>query len=515
MSLTSNDIERQKRKKLRDDFAYYAKNCLKIRTKADGIQPFALNKAQLYIHQEIEKQRAKTGKVRAIVLKGRQQGASTYIEGRFMWRATHSKGVRAYILTHEDDATQNLFGMAKRYYDHLPIFVKPDVSLSNTKELIFSALDSGYKVGTAGNKSVGRSQTNQLFHGSEVAFWKNAKDHAKGVLQTIPDSEGTEVVYESTANGLGNFYHQQWKLAEAGLSDYIAIFVPWFWQDEYRKDVPEDFGITVAEEEIKIFYGLDDRQVYWRRQKIVDLSADGQNGENAFKQEYPMNAAEAFQVTGGEGLIKAEAVMTARKAQVDGSGPLIVGVDPSRGGDRFATIKRQGRKAYDKKNYIGGEVDKLGKAVAICVDLLDTVCPVAGKVPDMMFIDAGGGSDIADRLHELGYEKRVKAIYFGATPLNMKKFTNKRGEMWGLIAEWITDEHLAVQVPDDDEMQADLCASPYDRDSQDRRVLWKKDKIKKEYGFSPDDGDALALTFAEPVNMKRKGKKIQFRGLER
>mgnify|MGYP003634331946 FL=1 len=49
-------------------------------------------------------------------------------------------------------------------------------------------------------------------------------------------------------------------------------------------------------------------------------------------------------------------------------------------------------------------------------------------------------------------------------------------------------------------MQADLCASPYDRDSHDRIVLWKKEKIKKEYGFSPDIGDALALTFAEPVN---------------
>lgn len=509
----TNDIERQKRKKLRDDFVFYAKNCLQIRTKDKGVQPLLLNKAQLYIHEQIEEQRATLGKVRAIILKGRQQGASTYIEGRFMWRCTHSKGVRAYILTHEEDATQNLFGMAKRYYDHLPIFVKPAVSQSNAKELIFDTLDSGYKIGTAGNKSVGRSQTNQLFHGSEVAFWRNAKDHAKGVLQTVPDAAETEVVYESTANGLGNFFHQQWKMAEAGLSDFIAIFVPWYWQEEYRKELPEGFALTPDEEKLKEYYGLDDRQVYWMRQKIVDLSADGQNGEAAFKQEYPMNAAEAFQVTGGEGLIKTDSVLRARKAEVTGSGPLIVGVDPSRGGDRFSTIKRQGRKAYDKQNYVGAEVDKLGKAVAICKELLDTVCPEAGKKPDMMFIDAGGGADIADRLHELGYTDRVKAIYFGATPFDMKKHKNKRGEMWGSIAEWITDEHMEVQIPDDDEMQADLCASPYDRDSQDRRVLWKKDKIKKEYGFSPDDGDALALTFAEPVRTAKR-KKIKFRGLE-
>jgi hypothetical protein len=58
-----------------------------------------------------------------------------------------------------------------------------------------------------------------------------------------------------------------------------------------------------------------------------------------------------------------------------------------------------------------------------------------------------------------------------------------------------------VDIPDSDELQADLCASPYDRDSHDRMVLWRKEKIKEKYGFSPDEGDALALTFAEPVDL--------------
>ena len=72
--------------------------------------------------------------------------------------------------------------------------------------------------------------------------------------------------------------------------------------------------------------------------------------------------------------------------------------------------------------------------------------------------------------------------------------------MWGEINDWLTDENLMVQIPDDDEIQADLCASPYDRDSHDRICLWKKERIKSNYGFSPDEGDAAALTFAEPVN---------------
>lgn len=416
-----------------------------------------------------------------------------------MWRTTHEKGVRAYILTHEDDASQNLFSMAKRYFEHLPPFVKPHTSAANAKELHFDVLDSGYQIGTAGNKSVGRSQTNQYFHGSEVAFWPNAAEHAKGILQTIPDASGTEVIYESTANGLGNFFHQQWKMAERGEGEFIPIFVPWFWQAEYSKDIPEGFGQTDEERTLSNQYGLTPEQVFWRRLKIVELSADGSDGERSFKQEYPCNAAEAFQLSGENGLIIPDVVVRARKNEVNGNGPLVVGVDPSRGGDRFSMIKRQGRKAYDKRNWIGDQVDSLGKMVSKCRRMLDEVCPEAGKKPDMMFVDAGGGADLVDRLNELGYEGRVKAIYFGSSPLNEEKYTNKRGEMWGECNLWLRDENLEVQIPDDDELQADLCASPYRRDSHDRIVLLKKDEIKKKYGFSPDDGDSLALTFAEPV----------------
>jgi len=494
----------EKRQLLKDDFEYYARNCLKIRTKHEGLQPLLLNDAQKYIHEKLETQLKDTGKVRAILLKGRQQGASTYVEGRFIWRTTHNKGTKAFILTHDGESTNALFEMTERYYDNLPPFVKPTTSAANAKELHFDALDSGYKIGTAGNKAVGRGQTIQYFHGSEVSFWVNASEHTKGIMQAVPDADGTEVIWESTANGVGNFFHEQWKLAEKGLSEFMPIFVPWFWQAEYKKEVPEGTVLTDEELTLADIYTLTKEQMFWRRMKVAELTTDGVDGSRAFKQEYPMNAAEAFQVSGGDGLIKSDHCMVARKNKVKGSGPLIVGVDPSRGGDRFAIVKRQSRKMYGMEAYKGEECDKLGKNVAICIELLDTVDKEAGKKPDMMFIDAGGGADIVDRLHELGYKKRVKAVYFGSSPLKPKKYKNKRNEMWGEMADWMVDESLPVEIPDDDEMQADLCASPYERDSNDRRVLWSKDKIKSKYGFSPDYGDAGALTFTEPVNLNKK-----------
>ena len=71
-----------KRLRLKNDFEFYSRNCLKIRTKGEGLQPFMLNDAQQYVHKRIEDQIAETGKCRAIILKGRQQGISTYAEGR-------------------------------------------------------------------------------------------------------------------------------------------------------------------------------------------------------------------------------------------------------------------------------------------------------------------------------------------------------------------------------------------------------------------------------------------------
>ena len=252
-------------------------------------------------------------------------------------------------------------------------------------------------------------------------------------------------------------------------------------------------------------YGLNDEQLSWRRMKISELATDGNDGEISFKQEYPNNAAEAFQVTGGgQTLMSSDHCLKAREASEQGSGPLIIGVDPSRGGDRFAIIRRQGRKLYGEKAYVGVECDKLGKNVTICKDILDNVCPIAGKVPDKMFIDFGAGADIVDRLHELGYKDRVKAVHFGGSALNPVKYKNKRNEIWGELAAWMTDETLPVDIPDSDEIQADLCASPYDRDSNDRKVLWAKQKIKDKFGFSPDYGDAAALTHTEPVAVQKK-----------
>jgi hypothetical protein len=486
MELNELEIRRQ----LKDDFVHYALKCLKIRTKSGSIEPFHLNKAQQYIHFKLEEQKRLTGKVRALILKGRQQGCSTLIGGRLYHQTTHRFGCQAFILTHALDATQNLYKMAHRYHEHCPQLVRPEISTSNAKELIFGKLESGYKIGTADNKSVGRSSTIQLFHGSEVGFWSNADEHAKGIMQAIPDVENTEVILESTANGVGNYFHEMWQKAEAGLSDFIAIFVPWFWQDEYARNVPSDFICTPEETELQLLYGLTKEQITWRRAKIIDLSVAGQDGAKSFKQEYPCNASEAFQMTGEDTFIPPDIVMRSRKTpDFEKYGSLVIGVDIARfGDDRSSIIRRQGRVAYGLKSYI--KKDNMEMAGIIHRIIVE-------EKPVKVFIDLGGGSGVVDRLHELGHEKIVVGVNFGGGALNEKRYKNKRSEMWGEMKEWLLEE--PNKIPDSDSLHADLCAPKYKPDSVDRLVLEPKDLIKKRGIRSPDEADALALTFAYPA----------------
>lgn len=504
-----NEIEQlEALQKLREDFTHYAPRCLKIKTKASKIVPFELNKAQRFAHEKLEAQRAATGKVRALFLKARQQGFSTYVGGRFYHRASLNHGIGVFILTHEQAATDNLFNMVARYHEHSPL--KPRTGAANAKELSFPKLDSGYSVATAGQKAVGRSKTVQLFHGSEVAFWPNAAEHFAGVMQAIPDLPGTEVILESTANGITGEFYERWQQAEAGIGDYIAIFSPWFWEPGYTRKVPEGFvlsaereGDDLSEVEYAKLHDLDLGQMAWRRAKIAELK-----DPMLFKQEYPATPDEAFQATGHDSFIKSSAVLRARKHVIDDPlGALVVGVDPSRfGDDLFAIVWRRGRKILKKETI--AKIDTVSAANRLR-QIIDN------DSPTRMFIDAGGlGAGIVDLVKSFGrkYDACVVGVNFGGEPqepvIKMDDGTmrpgpkNRRAEMWMRSRDWLEDP-MGVDIPDDSMFQSDAVGPSYKYDANQRLLLESKESMRKRGVRSPDVWDAVALTFAEFVYEKK------------
>lgn len=474
---------------LRGDLQLFARRILRVRPKAGGGSvTLVFNEAQQFLHAKVQAQRASKGRVRAIVLKGRQQGVSTYTEARMYWLLSHQRGAKAYILTHEQKATDNLFGMVDRFWKEAPPEYRPHLGASNAKELVFDLLDSRYEVTTAGSKDTGRSGTAQYLHGSEVAFWQHAADHLAGLGQVVPDAAGTEILLESTANGTANVFHELWTMAVKGKSEYMPVFIPWFWQKEYATEVPADFELSAESEEYREAYGLSLPQMAWRQRKV---DTDFRGDVSDFDQEYPASAELAFASSSPRALIKGTLVAKARRNRgLEAVGPRIWGLDPAEyGDDDTSLMERQGRVSRKVGSWNGlGTMETAGK-----VGLLFDKLP-ADQRPDAIFVDATGvGTGVCDRLKEEGYP--AVRIHFGEKARDDERYALVRDEMWSEMAEWFEDEPVSIE--DSDDLAAQLSSVQYGHDSKRRVKLEPKEKMKDRGLRSPDDADALALTFAK------------------
>lgn len=490
------------------NFQFFATSCLKIKTKTKGIQPLVFNQAQLYLNKIVDEMIERYGKVRVIIVKGRQQGLSTWIQGRGYWFTSQNDGQKAFILTHEGEATKNLFAMTKRYHENCPLEIRPITSKSNTSELKFSELDSEYAVGTAKTGDTGRSQTIQFFHGSEVAYWRAAKEISDGAMEGIPEEPNTEVYLESTAAGFGGYFHSMWQngcyideTPPQTWNGYIRVFIPWFWEAQYQEPAPAGFELLEDEAELKELYDLNDDQIYWRRRKI----ANKEGNVAQFQREYPATPEDAFNSAVNNVLIPAELVVMARKRHnanyYQPIGPVVMGVDVAReGDDSTALVVRQGRVVLAYYRF----------------DKLDNM-EVAGRVIRMMRqwkvdfigIDSTGGygAGVYDRLAELGYGHAITAVNFASSAIDDEHYRNKRSEIWHGMKTWL---ETGAQLPDKDEFQQDMCSVTYKFDSSgDKLQLESKADMKKRGIKSPDLGDALALTFFRPSDSSGAGQSFE------
>ena len=132
-------------------------------------------------------------------------------------------------------------------------------------------------------------------------------------------------------------------------------------------------------------------------------------------------------------------------------------------------------------------------------------CPLMG----VSRLEQGGiGAGVYDRLLEMGYGEIVRPINFGGAPFEPPKFDeegkelpgplNRRSEMWMKSKEWLEDV-AGADIPDSDRLHADACGPTYKYDSNTRLVLEPKADMRRRGVPSPDEWDAVALTFAEPV----------------
>ena len=318
--------EKNKRKKLnsyKDNFTDFASDNIKIITKdaRRGFVNFTFNDCQKKITEILDEQLSTDGKVRAIILKARQQGISTYCAGRVFWKTYFTPHARSVVMAHDSATSDALFNMSRNIIRNMDSLYKPTELRSNAKEIVISSPHfkkdttgekpvSSYRLYTAGSPEAGRGTTPTIAHLSEIAFWQHDEKILAGLFQGISEAPGTEVILESTANGARGEFYRLWRGALEGENEYTPIFLPWFTTSEYYREPPEDFERSSEEELLVENHDLNNGQLYWRRLKIAE------GGELKFRQEYPATPDEAF-ITAGKSVFALDKVNKLLPAQPD------------------------------------------------------------------------------------------------------------------------------------------------------------------------------------------------------
>lgn len=192
----------------------------------------------------------------------------------------------------------------------------------------------------------------------------------------------------------------------------------------------------------------------------------------------------------GDDLIRTAGQRFRDGVPIDPTWPKILGVDVARfGDDKTVLLMRQGPKILWKRDFRG-------------IDTMQTASMVAESIqaddPDTVFVDVVGvGAGVVDRLHQIGHRRKVIGVNAAQLATDVKKYHNLRAEMWDKCKKWLVE--WGEIDPQERTLCADLTGVEYGYDAKERIQLERKEDMKKRGLASPDEADALCLTFAMPV----------------
>lgn len=310
------------------DFAYWAATRARIKNKRGGDDvPFLLNHAQRKLVAELDAMRLAGKPIRLILLKARQWGGSTCVQLYMAWlQLTQRTGLNSLIIAQQSAATDEIKDMFDRLVLGLTAQDAPhrqDLHIRNVgrSRCIFriEERNAKVKVGTAERPDSCRGGDYSLVHCSEVGIWKaTAGKTPEQILRSacsgILLEPMTMIVYESTANGTGNFFHGEYEAARRGESQFRPLFIPWFDIAQYMLPVedPEEFCRSLIANRHSDGAASSRRQpgayLWWLWERgatleginwyVAERSKYGEHGLMA--AEYPSDDIEAFVHSGAK-----------------------------------------------------------------------------------------------------------------------------------------------------------------------------------------------------------------------
>jgi hypothetical protein len=316
-SLTTDEIQfvtREVRRCLSSP-KYYLQNYHFIRTKKLQIMTiYPLYDAQELFMKEFMYQFNLQGIIRIIVLKARQLGITTISVSIMCWLCFFHPMCHVMSMSDEDERVSVNFDMARTAYSFLEWWMKPEKRYDQKPQLLgFDRSKADDREDTAGlesklyfesaNQPSGAAYSKSLYgaHMAEIGRYRSPKPITEGIFGSLVNFRHSIGIMESTAQGRHSVFHKLWKAAERG-EFWAPIFMEWFREPGYVFPVTENFARTKEEVDISKLvkeecnFEIKDEQLSWRREKIKEFSATGD--EDIFPQEFPLTPEEAFVSSG-------------------------------------------------------------------------------------------------------------------------------------------------------------------------------------------------------------------------
>ena len=300
-------VESLMRIRLKYDFEFWCATCVHILDKNSGeLTKFTLRKAQRKLLAALEKLRRAGTPIRIVLLKARQWGGSTLVQMYLAWiQIFWKRNWNSAVCADVEDQARNIRGMYNRMAAYHPaqaqsVTLKPYERSPKIKVIVERGNIIG--IGSAQKPDSLRSFDFKLLHLSEVGLFKvtegrTPEDLVQNLRAGVPDVPYSVIVLESTAKGVGNFFHREW-LAAKQTGGYTPVFVAWFEIELYTRPV-EDYT--------KLFNQMTDYHWWLFNEKGTTLEAINwyitfqkreQYSDWRMKSEFPSDDIEAFQSTG-------------------------------------------------------------------------------------------------------------------------------------------------------------------------------------------------------------------------
>lgn len=390
----------------RHDFEFTAASFFYIKDKdPHKVKPilFRLNRGQRRLLKLIYKYDKAGQPVRIIICKRRQVGFSTLIQLFMAWKQLFVlNSARSQVIAHVENTSRIVRGMYSLMISRLPawLFNLPDntkLRLSpfekSNKTLVVREIGCRISIGSSEKPDNLAGDDVSMVHYSEVGLFKSTTNiKPEQLIQTVNSgvayAPNTYIFYESTARGVGNFFHSEWLRSEAGESAFVSFFSPWYDKDDDVLPI-DDYRKFIASmtdyEHWQFEQGATLEGIAWYR-----AASKGQPDKWRWKSEQPTTATEAFQSTGHrlypqddverlrKGCIKPafEGEIYGKKNFGDEATENIV-FKPERGGALkvwFMPDKDQARQCNDRYVVvvdIGGTSDHSDRSVICVIDRFD------------------------------------------------------------------------------------------------------------------------------------------------